>query len=292
MRMDEELLRFAEYLKNERRMAKNTLVSYERDLRQMTEWLGGFGITGPDKVTATLLNSYILWLERSGKATTTISRVVASMKAFFTYETKQGKLKENPAEGLKAPKVEKKAPTVLNGDEVEAFLEQTKGRTLKKMRDRAMLELLCATGLRVSEIIDLKVTDLNFTIGFVNCRDGERERAIPFGRETQEALRVYLADARERLLKGNSTDLLFVNISGKAMSRQGFWKIIKYYGDKAGIRKDITPQALRNSFAAHLLRNGADMRSVQAMLGHSDLSVTHAYVSYISAGRAAGTRRR
>ena len=291
-RMEEELLRFAEYLKNERRMAQNTLVSYERDLRQMTEWLNGFGITGPDKVTATLLNSYILWLERSGKATTTISRVVASMKAFFTYETKQGMLRENPAEGLKAPKVEKKAPTVLNGDEVEAFLEQTKGRTLKKMRDRAMLELLCATGLRVSEIIELKVSDLNFTIGFVNCRDGERERAIPFGREAQEALRVYLSDARDRLLKGNSTDLLFVNISGKAMSRQGFWKIIKYYGDKAGIRKDITPQALRNSFAAHLLRNGADMRSVQAMLGHSDLSVTHAYVSYISSGRTAGARRR
>ena len=147
-----------------------------------------------------------------------------------------------------------------------------------------MMELLCATGLRVSELIDLKVQDLNFQIGYVICRDEDRERAIPFGREAQDALLTYLSEGREKLLKSGSTDLLFVNISGKAMSRQGFWKIIKFYGDKAGIRKEITPQALRNSFAAHLLKSGADIRSMQAMLGHSDLSVTHAYVSYINSG--------
>ena len=153
--MEEELLRFAEYLKNERRMAHNTLVSYERDLRQMIIWLNAQGITRPEKVTDTVLNSYVLWLEREGKATTTISRVVASTKAFFAYEAKKGVIPFNPAESLKAPKVEKKLPTVLTGAEVEAFLQQTQGRTLKKLRDRAMLELLCATGLRVSEIIDL-----------------------------------------------------------------------------------------------------------------------------------------
>ena len=282
--MDEELIRFASFLENERQMAKNTLVSYERDLRQMISWMAGRGVTESGKVTETLLASYVLWLERQGKATTTISRVVASMKSFFAYEQKQGIIGTNPAEGIKAPKVEKKAPTIMTAEEVEAFLAQTRGKTLKKIRDRAMMELLCATGLRVSEIIDLKVQDLNFQIGYVICRDEDRERAIPFGREAQDALLTYLSEAREKLLKSGSTDLLFVNISGKAMSRQGFWKIIKFYGDKAGIRKEITPQALRNSFAAHLLKSGADIRSMQAMLGHSDLSVTHAYVSYINSG--------
>ena len=282
--MDEELIRFASFLENERQMAKNTLVSYERDLRQMISWMAGRGVTESGKVTETLLASYVLWLERQGKATTTISRVVASMKSFFAYEQKQGIIGTNPAEGIKAPKVEKKAPTIMTAEEVEAFLAQTRGKTLKKIRDRAMMELLCATGLRVSELIDLKVQDLNFQIGYVIWRDEDRERAIPFGREAQDALLTYLSEAREKLLKSGSTDLLFVNISGKAMSRQGFWKIIKFYGDKAGIRKEITPQALRNSFAAHLLKSGADIRSMQAMLGHSDLSVTHAYVSYINSG--------
>ena len=282
--MDEELIRFSSFLKNERQMAKNTLVSYERDLRQMASWMAGRGVTESEKVTETLLASYVLWLERQGKATTTISRVVASMKSFFAYEQKQGIIEISPAEGIKAPKVEKKAPTIMTAEEVEAFLAQTRGKTLKKIRDRAMMELLCATGLRVSEIIDLKVQDLNFQIGYVICRDEDRERAIPFGREAQDALLTYLSEGREKLLKSGNTDLLFVNISGKAMSRQGFWKIIKFYGDKAGIRKEITPQALRNSFAAHLLKSGADIRSMQAMLGHSDLSVTHAYVSYINSG--------
>ena len=282
--MDEELIRFSSFLKNERQMAKNTLVSYERDLRQMISWMAGRGVTESGKVTETLLASYVLWLERQGKATTTISRVVASMKSFFAYEQKQGIIGTNPAEGIKAPKVEKKAPTIMTAEEVEAFLAQTRGKTLKKIRDRAMMELLCATGLRVSELIDLKVQDLNFQIGYVICRDEDRERAIPFGREAQDALLTYLSEAREKLLKSGSTDLLFVNISGKAMSRQGFWKIIKFYGDKAGIREEITPPALRISFAAHLLKSGADIRSMQAMLGHSDLSVTHAYVSYINSG--------
>ena len=162
--MDEELIRFASFLENERQMAKNTLVSYERDLRQMISWMAGRGVTESGKVTETLLASYVLWLERQGKATTTISRVVASMKSFFAYEQKQGIIGTNPAEGIKAPKVEKKAPTIMTAEEVEAFLAQTRGKTLKKIRDRAMMELLCATGLRVSELIDLKVQDLNFQI--------------------------------------------------------------------------------------------------------------------------------
>jgi integrase/recombinase XerD len=279
--MEEDILRFVSYLENEKHMAKNTLVSYRRDLIQLNEWMKGQSVTETVKVTHTLLNSYILWLEKCGKATTTVSRVTASVKAFFTYEVNSGSLSENPAEGMKAPKVEKKAPTVLTSDEVERFLEQTNGKSVKRIRDRAMLELLYATGVRVSEIIGLKVSDLNFSVGFLTCHDGEKERAIPFGRVAREALITYLESARGKLLKGHESDLLFVNCSGKSMSRQGFWKIIKYYGDKAGIRTDITPQALRHSFAVHLIKNGADVRSVQAMLGHSDMSTTHAYVSFI-----------
>jgi len=280
--MEEDVLSFVAYLEKDRHMANNTLVSYQRDLTQMIAWMKGQGAVSVDKITHTLLNSYVLYLEKSGKATTTISRVMASMKAFFTYETRNGKLTENPSEGMKAPKVEKKAPTVLTSEEVERFLSVTQGKSIKMVRDRAMLELLYATGVRVSEIIGLKVSDLNFNVGFVTCRDGEKERAIPFGRVAREALITYLESARTKLLKGHESDLLFVNCSGKSMSRQGFWKIIKFYGEKAGIQADITPQALRHSFAVHLIRNGADVRSVQAMLGHSDMSTTHAYVTYVN----------
>jgi integrase/recombinase XerD len=294
--MEEEVKRFVSYLDGERHMAGNTLVSYQRDLLQMSTWLKENGVSDINKVSQTLLNSYILGLQSSGKATTTISRVMASMKAFFTYETKKLVITQNPTDGMKAPRVEKKAPTVLTADEVDRFLAQTNGKSSKMIRDHAMLELLYATGVRVSEIIDLKVQDLNFSIGFVTCHDGERERAIPFGRAAREALLSYLGAARTKLLKGHESDLLFVNCSGKAMSRQGFWKIIKYYGDKAGIQTDITPQALRHSFAVHLIRNGTDVRSVQAMLGHSDMSTTHAYVTYlnnpVTREEYAGTRRR
>lgn len=291
--MEEQVLGFVSYLENGRHMAKNTLVSYQRDLVQMCAWLKEHGVEQPGKVTRTLLNSYILWLEQSGKATTTVSRVMASMKAFFTYENKNGVLAENPTDGMRAPKVEKKAPTVLSAEEVERFLAATQGKSVKMLRDRAMLELLYATGVRVSEIIGLKVRDLNFNVGFVTCRDGMKERAIPFDRVTREALISYLESARAKLLKGQQTDLLFVNCSGKSMSRQGFWKIIKFYGEKAGIATDITPQALRHSFAVHMIKNGADVRSVQAMLGHSDMSTTHAYVTYIgrTAARAAANGR-
>ena len=280
--MEEDILSFVSYLETDRHMARNTLVSYQRDLTQMCAYLKDQGVEEAAKVSRTQLNSYVLWLEKNGKATTTISRVMAYMKAFFSYETKNKKIAENPSEGMKAPKIEKKAPTVLTSGEVERFLAVTQGKSVKMIRDRAMMELLYATGVRVSEIIGLQVTDLNFNVGFVTCRDGEKERAIPFGRVTREALLLYLESARAKLLKGHESSLLFVNCSGKSMSRQGFWKIIKYYGEKAGIQADITPQALRHSFAVHLIRNGADVRSVQAMLGHSDMSTTHAYVTYIN----------
>lgn len=192
-------------------------------------------------MTRTLLNSYILYLESQGRAATTISRMMASMKAFFHYEFSRGKISRDPAELLKAPKVEKKAPTILTVEEVTSLLNQPGGSSPKELRDKAMLELLYATGIRVSELIGLALKDLNLSIGFITCRDEHKERTVPFGKVTRQALEQYLSQARDSLLKGKESALLFVNCSGRPMSRQGFWKIIKHYGAMAGITADITP---------------------------------------------------
>ncbi len=286
--MEEELGRFAEFLRNSRHMAENTLVSYRRDLRQLAEWLSAEGIEVPDQVTDTLLRTYVLWLGKQGRATTTVSRVVASTKAFFAYEKAAGRIAEDPAARLHAPRVEKKAPTVLTGTEVRRLLKETEGEGAKKLRDRAMLELLCATGLRVSEIILLSIFDVDFPGCSVTCTRGGRMRNITFGKETEGALRRYLDEARPLLLKESDSGVLFLNISGQPMSRQGFWKIIRYYGAKAGIRGSITPQILRNSFAARLVEGGADVRSLQEAPGFADSSVTHAFAGRLGAGEETG----
>ena len=278
--MTEDIQEFVIYLRDVKKTSKNTEISYRRDLMQMEEYLKGQGIADADKVTKTSLNSYILYLEKNGKATTTISRELAAIKAFFHYEFKEGRIKRDPPELLKAPKVEKKAPVILTVDEVQSLLAQPEGKNAKELRDKAMLELLYATGIRVSELISLKLNDINLSVGFLVCRDGQRERTIPFGKKATKALTAYLEQARLELLKGQESDWLFTNCNGKAMTRQGFWKIIKYYGEKAGIQTDITPHSLRHSFAAHLLRSGADIQAVQAMLGHSDMATTQVYAAY------------
>lgn len=278
-----DITNFAEYLREVKKTSRNTELSYQRDLIQLSAYLEEQGITEVGKVTKTSLNSYILYLEREGKATTTISRMLASMKAFFHYEFSLGRIPKDPAELLKAPKIEKKAPTILSVEEVEMLMAQPKGKKPKEIRDKAMLELLYATGIRVSELVHLELTDVNLPVGFITCRDDQKERNIPFGRTTKKALVDYLENGRESLLKGKEANWLFVNCSGKAMSRQGFWKIIKYYGEMAGIQSDITPHSLRHSFAAHLLKNGADVRAVQNMLGHSDMATTQVYTAYCSA---------
>ena len=278
--MEAEIREFMEYLSQERQASKNTQMSYRRDLDQMEEYLKEQGIVETKKVTRTLLNSYILYLESQGRAATTISRMMASMKAFFHYEFSRGKVSRDPAELLKAPKVEKKAPTILTVEEVTSLLNQPGGSSPKELRDKAMLELLYATGIRVSELIGLALKDLNLSIGFITCRDEHKERTVPFGKVTRQALEQYLSQARDSLLKGKESALLFVNCSGRPMSRQGFWKIIKHYGAMAGITADITPHTLRHSFAAHLISNGADLRAVQTMMGHSDMASTQAYAAY------------
>lgn len=279
--MDTEIQGFIDYLEHIKRASNNTVVSYRRDLLQLEHYLEGQGICEVSRVTKTCLNSYILYLERQGKATTTISRVLASVKAFFHYEYCEGAIRKDPAELLKPPKIERKPPLILTVKEVDAFLRQPDGDSAKELRDKAMLELLYATGIRVSELIGLKVSDVNLPVGFITCRDGQKERVIPFGKTASQSLRRYLADARDTLLRGAESEWLFTNCNGGQMSRQGFWKLVKYYGEKAGIRTDITPHTLRHSFAAHLLSSGADIQAVQTMLGHADLATTQMYMHYM-----------
>ncbi|MBD9274980.1 site-specific tyrosine recombinase/integron integrase [Clostridium sp.] len=275
-----EVDRFEQYLREVKQASENTVQSYRRDLMQMITYLEEKEIREAAKVTKTSLHGYILHMEEQGKAATTISRMMAAMKAFFNYECMQECIRRNPAESLHAPKVEKKAPVVLSVDQVSALLAQPSGQTPKEIRDKAMLALLYATGIRVSELIGIQMEDINMNIGFLVCRDGERERTIPFGRSAKAALEEYLEHARNELLRGKGSDYFFVNCTGGAMSRQGFWKIIKYYGEKAGIEEDITPHTLRHSFAAHLIARGADMRAVQTILGHSDMATTQMYAAY------------
>jgi integrase/recombinase XerD len=275
-----EVDRFEQYLREVKQASENTVQSYRRDLMQMITYLEEKEIREAAKVTKTSLHGYILHMEEQGKAATTISRMMAAMKAFFNYECMQACIRRNPAESLHAPKVEKKAPVVLSVDQVSALLAQPSGQTPKEIRDKAMLALLYATGIRVSELIGIQMEDINMNIGFLVCRDGERERTIPFGRSAKAALEEYLEHARNELLRGKGSDYFFVNCTGGAMSRQGFWKIIKYYGEKAGIEEDITPHTLRHSFAAHLIARGADMRAVQTILGHSDMATTQMYAAY------------
>lgn len=275
-----EVDRFEQYLREVKQASENTVQSYRRDLMQMITYLEEKEIREAAKVTKTSLHGYILHMEEQGKAATTISRMMAAMKAFFNYECMQACIRRNPAESLHAPKVEKKAPVVLSVDQVSVLLAQPSGQTPKEIRDKAMLALLYATGIRVSELIGIQMEDINMNIGFLVCRDGERERTIPFGRSAKAALEEYLEHARNELLRGKGSDYFFVNCTGGAMSRQGFWKIIKYYGEKAGIEEDITPHTLRHSFAAHLIARGADMRAVQTILGHSDMATTQMYAAY------------
>ena len=279
--MKEEIKSFVEYLEKEKGASENTRLSYGRDLVQMAAYLETIGITEIGKVTRTALNSYVLHMEKEGKASTTVSRMLASVKAFFSYEFKCGNIKRDPAETLRAPKIEKKAPVILSIDEVNRLLAQPSGNSAKEIRDRAMLELLYATGIRVSELIHLTIGDVNMAVGFITCCDEHKERTVPFGRVAKEALSRYLTSARPELLKGKESTWLFTNCSGSLMSRQGFWKIIKFYGNKAGIEEDITPHTLRHSFAAHLIGNGADMKAVQTMMGHSDMATTQMYAVYM-----------
>lgn len=278
--MEDAIQRFIRYLHKTKKASSNTEVSYERDLKKLQKYLmEEQQVTEWEKVTATNLNSYMLYLEREKFAASTISRNVASIRAFYQYMNKKGLVPGDISEELKPPKIEKKVPDILTVNEVDLLLKQPKGDSAKGLRDKAMLELLYATGIRVSELIHLKVDDINMKMSYIHCSERNKERIIPFGNTAKKALSAYVDKGRKDLLHGIDNDEFFVNCSGGAMSRQGFWKVLKGYARDAGIEVDITPQTLRHSFATHLIQNGADLKSVQEMLGHADISTTQIYLN-------------
>ena len=276
---------FIRYLREVRQVSYNTEVSYRRDLIKMVNYLEYQGVTEAGDLNGTILNSYLLYLERQQLSAATISRSVAAIHAFCQYCMMQNKISCDPSAGLQPPKIERRFPDILSIQEVDLLLAQPDNRTPKGSRDKAMLELLYATGIRVSELIHLKTQELNLPLGYVICREKEKERVIPFGGSARKALEQYLTKTRPVFLRQDGTEELFLNCSGNPMSRQGFWKILKKNAESAGIKKDITPQTLRRSFAVHLLQNGEDVRSVQERMGHADLSTTQMYV-HAGAGRA------
>lgn len=278
--MENQIQEFITYLHNTKKSSGNTEVSYERDLKKMMQYFEKEqNITDVKQITETNLNSYMLYLERKQFAPSTVSRSVASMRAFFQYLYKMHKIENDPTDALHPPKVEKKLPEILSVSEVDLLLNQPSEKTAKGIRDKAMLELLYATGIRVSELINLNIADINLTMGYIVCRDEEKERIIPFGAPAKKALQRYIKEERESFLRDDQEELLFTNCSGKAMSRQGFWKVLKSYAQAAGIEKDITPHTLRHSFAVHLVQNGADLKSVQEMMGHADIASTQMYMN-------------
>ena len=271
---------FKNYLTTEKRSSANTVSSYLRDVNQWMEYLTARSLEATD-ITRNDVQDYIQWLTGVGKSAATVTRAVASLKCFFSWMIDCGYRTDNPALGVKAAKVERKLPQILSSKEVELLLEQPKCVDMKGYRDHAMLEVLYATGIRVSELIGLDVDNVFLAAGFIRCESREKTRIIPIYPTAQKALTDYLRDVRPKLaLDGEKA--LFVNMNGTRMSRQGFWKLIKYYGEKAGIQAEITPHTLRHSFAAHLLENGADIRAIQEMLGHADISSTQVYAKLVN----------
>ena len=272
---------YERYLTEEKKASSNTLSSYLRDVGQYTRWLEGEGLA-PEQAAQSDVEAYMRALSAKGKSVSTVTRSLASLKSFYTYLLGAGRVEVNPAKGLAPAKVERKLPQILTSKEVELFLEQPEPSDAKGCRDRAMLELLYATGIRVSELIGLDLDHLNLSAGFIRCASRGRERIIPLYPAAVRALQDYVEHVRPQMIERPDEKALFVNMNGERMSRQGFWKIIKHYQEKAGIHKDITPHTLRHSFAAHLLENGADLRSIQEMLGHADISSTQIYAQLVN----------
>lgn len=268
---------YTSFMTDIRHKSVNTVESYKRDVTQYITYLDGTGVTDISSTTKTTVLSYLLYLQKEGRASSTVSRTLASLRSYYLFMMQNGVVKSNPTSNLEAPHVEKKIPKILSGEEVELLLQQPKNNDNKGIRDKAMLELLYATGIRVSELINLDVSDVNVPMSFIRCKGGKKERIIPMGHQAKDALENYINNVRKYMVKDENETALFVNCSGARLSRQGFWKLIKYYQHIAGIETDITPHTLRHSFAAHLLENGADLHSIQEMMGHADISSTQVY---------------
>jgi len=281
--MEKQIKLFLEFLQNDKKLSNNTLQSYERDILQYQEYLDENKLNYA-KAEESQLKKYLEHLSEIGKKPSTISRNLATIRSFYQFLLRNRKIKEDPTDKLQAPKIEKRVPSILTSKEVELLLEQPKNVDLKGSRDKAMLELAYATGMRVTEIINLNIENVNLKEGFVVCATQSKQRNIPLGSISLKALKEYIENARPILVKDEKEEALFVNINGKRLTRQGFWKIVKYYKEQAHISKDITPHVLRHSFATHLLQNGADLKAIQTMLGHSDISSTQVYMQFQDQG--------
>lgn len=274
---------YENYLTKVKQASNNTVSSYMRDIRQFSQWMQD--TQQMDVLGATQLNisDYLTHLQSQGKSGATASRTLASLKNFYAYLISTGFLETSPiSDEIRVDRGEKKLPEILTGKEVELLLSQPSCVDPKGFRDKAMLEVMYATGIRVTELIDLDVEDVNLELGIIKCNGAKKSRAIPLYPAALRALGVYMKDVRMLMVADPSETALFVNVGGARMSRQGFWKILKYYQAKAGIEKDITPHTLRHSFAVHLLENGADLGSLQELMGHSDISSTQMYTHMIN----------
>jgi integrase/recombinase XerD len=276
--MERILKDFIYFLSVEKGLAKNTLESYQRDLKKYLQFLNRQGITDFNETSKKIILEYIAEQKKNGLAVSTLTRNLASIRSFYQFLLQEQIIQENPAGELESPKAEKKLPTVLSLKDIELLLDQPQPRGNIGMRDKAMLELLYATGIRVSELVSLNLDNVNLKMGFLKCEGkGNKERIVPLGSVAIKSLQEYLQNGRSKLLKQKDEKALFVNQHGKRLTRQGFWKILKKYALRTGINAEITPHTLRHSFATHLLENGADLRSVQEMLGHADISTTQIY---------------
>ena len=281
--MERQLKYFFDFLENDKKLSENTLQSYKRDLKQFKRYIEACEINY-NHVKEEDIKDYIKELQEEGKKASSISRCIASIRSFYQFVLKRKKIKVDPTANIQSPKIEKRVPSVLTSKEVELLLDQPKDVDLKGTRDKAMLEFAYATGMRVTEIISLNIDDVNLEEGYVTCKTGNKQRTIPLGTMSLNALKEYVEDARDVLIKNDDEKALFVNVNGGRLTRQGFWKIIKYYKEQAHITKDITPHVLRHSFATHLLQNGADLKAIQTMLGHSDISSTQVYMQFQDEG--------
>ncbi len=281
--MDRLVENYLVHLRVERGLSQNTLESYRRDLAKFVGFLQGRGVHAPKKVDRRHILSFMEQLHNSGKATSTVSRNLAAIRSFFGFLVNENVISDNPSQQLDSPKIPKRLPYILSVPQVTRLLNQPNGSTPAGLRDSAMLELLYATGVRVSELIDLNCTDFNLEMGFMRCiGKGSKERIVPLGAAASDAINAYLSHGRPRMLRDSQEKAVFLNVHGRRLTRQGFWKILKKYVRQAGFKGDITPHTLRHSFATHLLENGADLRSVQEMLGHSDISTTQIYTQVTS----------
>lgn len=270
---------FEKYILKEKQAAQNTVNAYIKDLEHFEAFVLERGAKDLTDVSNTDIVSYVMEMKKEDKSRSTVNRKLTSIRTFYKFLVKEGKIKENPAENIKSPRIEKKEIEYLSIDDVDKLMTLP-DETIKGKRDRAMLELIYATGIRASELIDMKLDDCNMRMGFVKC-SGEHSKAriIPIGRPARMALETYIYDVRPAMLRGGDSDSLFLNYVGEPMTRQGLWKILKEYGEEAGFKIKLTPQVIRNSFAVHMLQNGADIKSIQELMGHEDIAATQAYLA-------------